>query len=209
MNEDTGHLTAEQLEALAEGALDEKETAASRAHLESCRSCAMEMESYEHLFSMLATLPRHAPSHGFADAVMARVRVQPQESLFARWVKWLVPQSRRGWVLLGTAVTAPITPVIALIGLMLMQPLLTPFTLLQWVQFRVQSVVQGFYLWGIEEVSAIASWDLVESAYTAIQALPGGALAAAAAGLTIGIPLSIWTLLRATRTPAARVTYAN
>lgn len=65
------HLEMEELErvALEEGTLP----APRRDHLEGCARCRRELSSLEELHTALSGLPYHAPSPGFADAVMSRV----------------------------------------------------------------------------------------------------------------------------------------
>lgn len=65
------HLEMEELEhvALDEGTLP----APRRDHLDGCSRCRRELSSLEDLHASLSGLPYHAPSPGFADAVMSRV----------------------------------------------------------------------------------------------------------------------------------------
>lgn len=65
------HLEMEELErvALEEGTLP----APRRDHLDGCARCRRELASMEELHTALSGLPYHAPSPGFADAVMSRV----------------------------------------------------------------------------------------------------------------------------------------
>lgn len=65
------HLEMEELErvAMQEGTLP----APRREHLDGCARCRRELASLEELHVALSGLPYHAPSPGFADAVMSRV----------------------------------------------------------------------------------------------------------------------------------------
>jgi hypothetical protein len=67
------HLTAEVLERAAgnPGAVSE----AHRRHVESCRQCAAGVEDVRHVSVVLRQLPTMEPRPGFADRVMARVRL--------------------------------------------------------------------------------------------------------------------------------------
>jgi hypothetical protein len=198
-----------ELEQLAEEALSAAEAAEARGHLESCRRCAGELDSYRGLYMMLSGLPRFAPSPGFSEQVMARVQIAPKESILTAWLRRLVPTTRRGWLLLGTIVTAPTTPVLALFGWILLQPLVTPSALVQWVLLRIQATTQASVAWLSEQATSAWSWELLATTYTALQAIPSSALAGGFALVSICIPLSAWGLLKLTRTPGARVTYAN
>lgn len=83
------HLETEELErvALDEGPLP----APRREHLEGCGRCRREVASIERLHATLSRLPYHAPSPGFADAVMSRVELGAPwyARIFARdWMPW-------------------------------------------------------------------------------------------------------------------------
>ena len=65
------HLTPHETELWAEGLLP----AARALHLATCPACLATAERERKLFVQLAQLERFAPSAGFADRVMARVRI--------------------------------------------------------------------------------------------------------------------------------------
>lgn len=209
VSERSAHPTAENLEQLAEGILPGREAEDARKHVESCRRCAAELESYEALFAMLGSLPRFAPSPVFADQVMARVQIAPRESLVAAWIRRLIPNTRRGWLLLGTVVTAPATPFIALAMWLLIQPLVTPTTLWQWLQLRTQTAGQASVSWILELTVGPGVPQWAQEAYSIYGVIPGSAFGIAVAVLAVAIPVSAWSLLRLTRLPVSRVTYAN
>ena len=209
MSETGNHLTAMSLEQFAEGTLPPADLERVRSHLEVCEVCSREVDSYRNLFALLGQLPRFAPSPEFADLVMARVRIAPRESPIVAWLRRLIPTTRRGWILLGTAVTAPVTPFIALIAWLLFTPLVTPAAVGQWLLLRAQSFVQTAIAWLGEQATAIASWDAILAIYTTLRAVPTEALAGAIALISIAVPLSAWGLVRLMRTPGDRVTYAN
>lgn len=65
------HLTTEEIELWAQGLLP-----ASRAmHLADCSLCRVEAERERKVILELVQLPRFAPAAGFANRVMAQVRV--------------------------------------------------------------------------------------------------------------------------------------
>ncbi len=83
------HLETEELErvALDEGTLP----APRREHLDRCGRCRREVASLESLHATISRLPYHAPSPGFADAVMSRVDLGAPwyVRIFARdWTPW-------------------------------------------------------------------------------------------------------------------------
>lgn len=66
------HLTTEEIELWATGLLP-----ASRApHLTGCSLCRTEADRERRIILALVQLPGFAPSEGFADRVMARVKVR-------------------------------------------------------------------------------------------------------------------------------------
>ncbi len=70
---ETGHLSAEVLQALLEGELPVAERARAEEHLRSCARCAAELEGWRSLFERLDGLPELAPSVDFPERVMAGV----------------------------------------------------------------------------------------------------------------------------------------
>ena len=65
------HLTLDELELWAQGLLP----AARALHLSTCADCLAVAERERKLFLQLAQLERFAPSAGFAERVMERVRI--------------------------------------------------------------------------------------------------------------------------------------
>ncbi|HYU07866.1 MAG TPA: hypothetical protein VEK77_00650 [Gemmatimonadales bacterium] len=71
MTDLTMHLTTDEIELWAQGLLP-----ASRAiHLADCSLCRVEADRERKVILELVQLPKFAPSAGFADRVMAQVRV--------------------------------------------------------------------------------------------------------------------------------------
>lgn len=208
MPEEKSHLSAMSLEQLAEGILRGAEADAARAHLASCSRCTAELEGYGQLFRMLSQLPRFAPSPVFAGAVMARVQITPRESRLAIWLRRLVPRSRGGWILAATAVLAPAAPVIALLAWLLFNPLVTPAAIWGWSRIRLEAGAQTALAWVIERFEATAQ-NALALVYSLVEAVPNDALGGAAIVMAVAIPLSAWALVRLTRTPSGKITYAN
>ncbi|HKK08583.1 MAG TPA: hypothetical protein VKA44_06840, partial [Gemmatimonadota bacterium] len=69
------HLTREERELFLPDAPEGKPPAEARRHVEGCERCRREVEALRSLHAALASLPRLDPRPGFADAVMARVRL--------------------------------------------------------------------------------------------------------------------------------------
>ena len=78
MTDATGHLPYWTVEQLAEGDLSHRERTLAEAHVRQCAHCAAELQSARALLVGLQRLPQLAPSRGFAEAVMARVQLQPE-----------------------------------------------------------------------------------------------------------------------------------
>lgn len=65
------HLATDEIELWAQGLLP----AARAMHLADCSLCRVEAERERKIILELVQLPKFAPSEGFADRVMAKVRV--------------------------------------------------------------------------------------------------------------------------------------
>jgi hypothetical protein len=71
MTDMTMHLTTDEIELWAQGLLP----AARALHLADCSLCRVEAERERKVILELAQLPRFAPQAGFADRVMAQVKI--------------------------------------------------------------------------------------------------------------------------------------
>lgn len=69
------HLSAEQIQALLDGELPDRERRSVEEHLSACARCSAELESWGLLFSTLGELPELSPREDFGDRVMADVEV--------------------------------------------------------------------------------------------------------------------------------------
>jgi hypothetical protein len=203
------HLSEWTLEQVAEGGLAPDEERTASLHLEACALCAAEVAGYRALFTALSDLPRFAPSPGFADAVIARTRLTPEPGPVALWLRQFMPKSRRGWVLLGSAVVAPALPILVAALWLLTHPTLTAAGLWQWtaLQGRTAAGRVGPVLLRWADDTGVAG--MARGAYELAHGLPTGALAALITVLAVAIPLSVWAMVRLVRTPMEDVTYAN
>src|SRR5690554_6884491 len=103
------HPSQERLHGSIEGSLGPGEAGAVERRLGACAPCRSQVEELQALFAAFSTLPVLAPSVGFADRVMAGVRVRrPAFALAeARATEWarawgrslerLAPATTRGW----------------------------------------------------------------------------------------------------------------
>ena len=71
MNDISMHLTTDEIELWAQGLLP----AARTMHLADCSLCRVEAERERKVILELVQLPKFAPTAGFADRVMARVKI--------------------------------------------------------------------------------------------------------------------------------------
>ena len=71
MTATTMHLTTDEIELWAQGLLP----AARALHLADCSLCRVEADRERKIILELVQLPRFAPTAGFADRVMAQVKV--------------------------------------------------------------------------------------------------------------------------------------
>jgi hypothetical protein len=203
------HLSDWTLEQLAEGLLSPEEHREASLHVEGCTRCASVIDGYHALFAALSDLPRFAPSSGFSDAVIARTRLTPEPGPVVLWLRQYMPKTRRGWVLLGTAVVAPALPMLGALIWLLTHPLLTPASLWQWVTMQGSNAGASTGVVALRWASNSGVAGLMRGAYDAARALPLEALTVLATLLAIAIPLSVWAIVRLVRTPMKDVTYAN
>lgn len=78
------HLSAERLQAFLEGGLPQRDVARTEEHLAGCARCTVELDAWRVLFEDLDDLSSHRPLEGFADRVMAGVRIPEPLPLAAR-----------------------------------------------------------------------------------------------------------------------------
>ncbi len=211
MSETYIHPEPERLEAYAAGEHAASDAAIVESHLLACARCRAEVEEWRTLFSALADLPELEPAAGFADRVMASVRIQqPLGARALALADRVVPKTRRAWTLVA-----------AMLGL----PTLGLSAILAWVLTRPWITVQGLFSFGTRQVMAAfavlpaRAFDLVSHSAAgvwiadALNALsvrgagPIGAAAALFATLTIA---SAWVLYRNLfRTPRRDEHYAT
>lgn len=106
---DMTHPTRDHLEAYCGGTLAEAERAAVGSHVDQCSECRAEVEDWQAVFTALSALPRFAPRAGFADRIMARVRIPvPWHARAGALVIRAVPQTTRGWALVTATLSVPV-----------------------------------------------------------------------------------------------------
>lgn len=207
MNE-INHLDDWTLEQMAEGALSELELPRATAHLESCVRCTAELEGYRALHAALSGLPRLAPSPGFSDAVMARVKIAEPSPVWAAIQRWL-PSTRRGWALMSAAIVAPALPILWLLTWLFTQPGVSAAGMAAQAVDGARSAGSTAAGWLFERTLESGVFGWMRSAFDAVQSVPLETLAGVFGVLAVAIPLSAWSLFRLVRTPMRNATYAS
>jgi hypothetical protein len=151
------HVPAGRLQDFLEGSLAARSTADVEAHLADCAVCRSELASFREVSMALSALPRHAPSPGFAEGVMAGLRVEQMarvamaptsrtERLAAAarsWGRALIPSGRRGWAAAMGVALGPAVVVTLIIQAVFAHPLVTPSNLASFLALQFQKLTSG------------------------------------------------------------------
>jgi anti-sigma factor RsiW len=187
------HVSGEVLQDFLEGALPARRAARVGGHLGDCPACAASASSWRDLFGALDGLGRLAPSHGFMERVLARVRTAAPASSAAsaparsparaweRGLAWglrLVPRTRRAWAALsGIAVTPAVTGAVLLYAVF-SHPTLTPRGLLAFAWWQVSDVAatagSALAATTVESDGLFGLYALLQTLASAPLALAGG-----------------------------------
>lgn len=199
------HPSSERLEALVEGVLVEAERSAVEAHLVSCERCQAEVEEWRAVFAVLASLPHLAPAPGFADRVLAHVKIkQPWTARVAAVLARLAPRTTAGWALLTACLTLPAAAGTALIAWVMTRPGLSAETLFVFLRERAADLILSFAghaaTTAMETTLATRIAALIEKLWSAAP-MQLGAAAAVFAALTLA---SVWVLYRHLFRPSNR-----
>ncbi len=208
MTQPTAHLEHWTLDELAEGTLSQMERSRAEAHLRGCKLCTAELEASRAVIAALDSLPRFAPSASFADAVMARVVMQPApEAETVKKRRWL-PQTRRGWMLVLAAAFAPVVPLVHYLAWVFSHPGVTAGSLWAIARGWVAESAWGATVRGAEWTlrSGAARWVVEQGGQ-----MPGGyaGLLAIVAMALLAIPVSGWAMVRLLRTPTGELAHAH
>jgi anti-sigma factor RsiW len=201
------HPTGDCLQDFVEGLLPARRAAQVRTHLGTCPACAADTVAWQATFSHLGTLERLDPAEGFAERVMAGVRIPapvpgrvPEWSRALAWVGGLIPRTRRAWAALsGVAVTPAVT-----LGLVLWtlasHPTLTPGALASFMEWKVSAMVAG--AWEAFAARTLQSPGLFEVySFLGSLAWSPAAMAGALVALSVGSVAATWVLYRNLFTP--------
>lgn len=185
------HPASDRLEAYVEDSLDGSDRAVLESHLISCARCQSEVDELRALFTTLAALPRLVPTPGFADRVMAGVRIQQPWALrVAAWLRRWVPSGTTGWALVTAILSLPVLLAGGATAWLLSQPRFTVHGL--WLMVRDRTVDAALSLAGRAATAAIESnialrfWEWVTALPAGFGAGELGAAAALLATVTAG-----------------------
>lgn len=192
------HPSIERLESYVEGSLDAGELAVLESHVLSCPRCQTEVEEWRALFAALSSLPAVAPAAGFADRVMAQVRVaRPWPARVAALLGRFLPSTTRGWVLAAAFLVTPAAGVMGGLAWLLAQPWVTAQGLLVFLSDRVLTGTGWLYT---QVSGTIMASDAVQSVAAALRTFIATAglagLGTAAAVMGTLFVVSSWILYR-------------
>ena len=218
------HPDAAQLEALLTGALPRRQTIRLREHVDACDSCRHEALAWSAVLGRLDALPRMAPSEGFGDAVMARLRVAQSASAMAparvrmgeRLARRAVararalvgPGRRRAWAAVAGVALTPATVVGLVAYTIFSHPLVTLGNLGSFVWLKggaAADALGGGFASGLTQNAVLfRAWSLVGTmARTPVMA--GTGLIA----FTVLTAMAVWVLYRNLFSSSARPAYAR
>jgi anti-sigma factor RsiW len=117
------HPNAERLHGYVEESLDQAARRSVASHVAACERCRTEVAEIRSLFEALGRLPTFAPSVGFANRVMAQVRVRrPAVVAVNDWLERMAPQTTRGWAAAAAMFALPVLGATVLLAWLLTQP---------------------------------------------------------------------------------------
>lgn len=193
------HRDANPFVAAHEGRLAPRHHRALAAYVAKHPEAQAAASAWSSLLERLDGLPRMAPSHGFADGVMARLEATGIEvrkpSLAARLAQRLWPGRRERLAALGGMAVGPTAVVGATAYMILSNPLVTPTNLLSFVWAKSVALVSAL---GDAAVGRAFETGTVGTVWSVLEglALSGPVLAAAALAFGVLTALSSWVLYR-------------
>jgi anti-sigma factor RsiW len=206
------HLTEDRLDAYCDGSLASEERAAADAHVAHCSQCRAEVEDWRAVAAALAALPRLAPRKGFADRVMARVRIrQPWHARAGALVARAVPRTTPGWAFAASVLSVPVLFVGGFAAWLLSKSYVTAQGL--WI-FATDRFADGANQVASGAMSSVLNSDIAAWLVTNLTRLFDSAgargVGAIAAASAMVVAVSAWVLYRYLfRSPARSATHAT
>jgi anti-sigma factor RsiW len=196
------HPTSDRLQEYVDGVLPGRRAARVRTHLDGCDVCTGEVAVWRSLAAKLGSLGRIAPAEGFAERVMARVRIPvpapvraPEWRRAVAWAWSLVPRTRRAWAAIcGVAVT-PLATIGLVLWTVFTHPALTPGALASFAWWKASGLL--FAAWTALSRTALESESLF-GLYSVLESVvrTPSALAAMFLFFSLGTVAAAWVLYR-------------
>jgi anti-sigma factor RsiW len=199
-----GHLSPERLQDYIEGVLPEPHMARVETHLEGCGACRNEAVAWRELVHRIETLPDLAPSAGFAQRVMAQVRIGQlvraplavsTRTRVLAWAGRLLPRTQKAWAVISGVAVTPATVVALLVYTVFSNSTVTPGYLASFLWWQISGAASA--------VAGLAADTLVESAimfyaYSALEAMAGAPVLATMVAVSLAAATSVsgWVLYR-------------
>jgi len=206
------HLTGDRLEAYCDGSLAKRERTAADSHVAHCSQCRVEVEDWRAVYAALATLPRFGPRPGFADRVMARVRIrQAWHARAGAVLARVLPRTTPGWAFAAAILSVPVLFVGGFAAWLLSKSYITAQGL--WI-FATDRFAEGANQMASGAMthamnSDIAAW-LVTSLTRLLDAAGARGVGAMAAASAMVVAFSAWILYRYLfRSPVRSATHAT
>lgn len=184
------HVVGRRLQDFLDGSLAAPRAARVEEHLAACADCAEEARSWRLVFERLATVGRFAPAEGFAERVMAEVRVPalaPAPAPVPGWsrlltaARGLLPRTRRAWAAISGAAVTPAAVAGLALYVVFSHPTLTPGALLSFAWWKAAALSGA--LWqtlvavSLESAQLFGLYSVAETVSGAPVAVAGGVLA--------------------------------
>lgn len=221
------HPTADRLETFAEGLLEAGERVVIESHLLGCPECQARVEEWRALFAALDGLPQFDPSPGFADRVMAGVRLAPaagrarldssrawlggQLATAGAAIGRVLPKTTFGWGLATALLSLPLLLGAGLLIWFVDRSYLTPSAAWVYVSENAGEAVRAIgsnALMSAMQTDVVA-WLVLQGARLLETAGPAG-VGALLATAGLATMLSVWVLYRNLfRTPTRESNYVT
>jgi hypothetical protein len=180
--------------------------------VDGCAACTGDVAAWRALETTLGSLGHMAPAEGFAQRVMAQVRVQAPAIVPAPVPEWrralamarrLVPQTRQAWATVSGVALTPLVTVGLVLWTVFTHPAITPGALVSFAWWKASALASA--AWSAVSAAALESEGLfgVYSFLGSVVHSPT-VLAAAFLFFSLGTVAAAWVLYR-NLIPAHRV----
>ena len=171
------HATETELQEHLDGRLAARESARLEEHLDRCAACRREMDALHAVTTELEALPVLAPSAGFGEAVMARLRIQQMAQValspttrrerLAAWVRARKPSSGQGWAAVLGAGTAPAVTLALVLQAVFSHEAVTLGNLFSFFRFKLSAAMDAAggmaAQWTSDYAFASGVWEVAQA----------------------------------------------